>query len=79
MKLLSVTLEHNIHLMRQQNTDIAWIGMMSQADVTLLCTDITLLPTYTYTQQCYVKLCIYEHTAYALRCLLVTSKQHTVN
>ncbi len=48
-----VTLERNIPLMRWQNTDIAWNGMMLQADVTLLRTVVTL-PIHTCTRQHYI-------------------------
>ncbi len=40
--------------MRRQNTNFAWHGMMLQAVVTLLHTDITLLPVHTCTWECYV-------------------------
>ncbi len=40
--------------MRRQNTDIAWNGMMLQVDVTLLRTDVTLLPIHTCMRWHYV-------------------------
>ncbi len=55
----SVTLECNILLMRPQNTNIAWNGMMLWADVTLLHIDGTLLRIHTSTQWCYVT-CLYR-------------------
>ncbi len=52
--LSSITLERNIPLMRQQNTNIARNGMMLQADVTLLHTDVILLPVHICTQWRYI-------------------------
>ncbi len=59
MKPLSVTLERNIPLMRRQNTDIAWNGMMLRADAMLLYADVTLLPIHTCTRLCYITMLHY--------------------
>ncbi len=46
--------------MLHQNTDIAWNGMMLQADVMLLCTDTMLLPIHTCTRWCYIMVLHYK-------------------
>ncbi len=68
-----VTLERNIPLMRRQKTGITWNGTMLQADVTLLRTNVTLLPIHTCTQQHYVSVLGYTsvltYKDYAKECI----------
>ncbi len=64
--------------MRQQNTDIAWNGMMLRADVMLLHTDVTQFPVHTCMQQNYITVLYYMSvpTFTAKKCTALEIQNH---
>ncbi len=67
MQLSSVTLVRNIPLMRQQNIGIGWNGLMLPCYLLMLHHYSYSILIHTCSQWCYVKPCIHQRAAYALR------------